>query len=47
MKAPTAKAAINLNTTTDNQEGIHCLVLTVSENRKSYTQRQFEDAKVA
>jgi hypothetical protein len=47
MKAPTAEPTVNLNTITDDQEGINCLVSTVSENRKGYTQRQFEDAKAA
>jgi hypothetical protein len=47
MKALTAKPTVNLNTITDNQEGIDCLVSTVSENRKGYTQRQFVDDKAA
>jgi hypothetical protein len=47
MKAPTSEPTVNLNTITDDQEGIDCLVSTVSENRKGYTQRQFEDAKAA
>jgi hypothetical protein len=34
-------------TSNDTDKGIGCLVSTVNENRKGYTKRQFEDAKLA